>query len=164
MQCLKLQKNIKKRIVENTYILPQHICDEKEICRLLNRNNCFLIVEGDKGIGKSYVIDRALANYKENLSVISIDLSSDWSRQTLLLEITKELLQLDFSKLLMLLSEDEKKDLNNQILKNTKEEDDYLTALKQLLFFDIDEKTHYNYLVRTFFTNILDKTNISILL
>lgn len=164
MQCLKLQKNIKKRIVENTYILPQHICDEKEICRLLNRNNCFLIVEGDKGIGKSYVIDRALANYKENLSVISIDLSSDWSRQTLLLEITKELLQLDFSKLLMLLSEDEKKDLNNQILKNTKEEDDYLIALKQLLFFDIDEKTHYNYLVRTFFTNILDKTNISILL
>ena len=85
----------------------------------MNRDNCFLIVEGDKGIGKSYVIDKALANYQEDLSVISIDLGSDWSRQTLLLEITKELLQLDFSKLLTLLSEDDKEDLNKQILDKT---------------------------------------------
>lgn len=151
IQCHQSQKNVRKKIVENTYILPQHIRAEKEICNLLNRDNCFLIVEGDKGIGKSYVIDKALANYQEDLSVISIDLGSDWSRQTLLLEITKELLQLDFSKLLTLLSEDDKEDLNKQILDKTNENDDYLIALKQLLFFDIDEKTHYNYLVRTFF-------------
>lgn len=164
IQCHQSQKNVRKKIVENTYILPQHIRAEKEICNLLNRDNCFLIVEGDKGIGKSYVIDKALANYQEDLSVISIDLGSDWSSQTLLLEITKELLQLDFSKLLTLLSEDDKEDLNKQILDKTNENDDYLIALKQLLFFDIDEKTHYNYLVRTFFANILDKTNISIIL
>ena len=123
-----------------------------------------MIVEGDRGIGKSYVIDRALTNYKENSSVISIDLSSDWSRQTLLLEITKELLQLDFSKLLASLSEGDKKDLNRQLLENANIEDDYLIALKQLLFLDVKEQAHYNYLVRTFFTNILEKTNISILL
>lgn len=123
-----------------------------------------MIVEGDRGIGKSYVIDRALTNYKENSSVISIDLSSDWSRQTLLLEITKELLQLDFSKLLASLSEGDKKDLNRQLLENANTEDDYLIALKQLLFLDVKEQAHYNYLVRTFFTNILEKTNISILL
>lgn len=119
IQCHQSQKNVRKKIVENTYILPQHIRAEKEICNLLNRDNCFLIVEGDKGIGKSYVIDKALANYQEDLSVISIDLGSDWSRQTLLLEITKELLQLDFSKLLTLLSEDDKEDLNKQILDKT---------------------------------------------
>lgn len=110
------------------------------------------------------MIDRALTNYKENSSVISIDLSSDWSRQTLLLEITKELLQLDFSKLLASLSEGDKKDLNRQLLENANIEDDYLIALKQLLFLDVKEQAHYNYLVRTFFTNILEKTNISILL
>lgn len=164
IQYQNLEGRVRKIFAENTYILPQHISAEKEICSLLNRNNCFLIVEGDRGIGKSYVIDRALANYKENSSVIPIDLSSDWSRQTLLLEITKELLQLDFSKLLALLSEGDKKDLNRQILENANTEDDYLIALKQLLFFDVDEKVHYNYLIRTFFANILEKTNISILL
>jgi hypothetical protein len=158
------EANLKKKFAENTYILPQHISAENEIYNLLKRNNCFLIVEGDKGIGKSYVIKRALASYSENASVISIDLSSDWSCQTLLLEITKELLQLDFSKLLALLSENDKKDLNQQILENANKEDDYLIALKQLLFFDVDEKAHYNYLVRTFFTNILEKTKISIIL
>ena len=158
------EKNIKKKFVENAYILPQHISAEKDIYNLLKRNNCFLIVEGDKGIGKSYVIERVLAGYSENASVISIDLSSDWSRQTLLLEITRELLQLDFPKLLALLSDSDKEDLNRQILKSVNKENDYLVALKQLLFFDVDEKTHYNYLVRTFFTNILEKTNISILL
>lgn len=164
IQYQNLEGRVRKIFAENTYILPQHISAEKEICSLLNRNNCFLIVEGDRGIGKSYVIDRALTNYKENSSVISIDLSSDWSRQTLLLEITKELLQLDFSKLLASLSEGDKKDLNRQLLENANIEDDYLIALKQLLFLDVKEQAHYNYLVRTFFTNILEKTNISILL
>lgn len=158
------EKIIKKKFMEDTYILPQHISAEKEIYNLLRRNNCFLIVEGDKGIGKSYVIERAITRYSKNTSVISIDLSSDWSRQTLLLEITRELLQLDFPKLLALLSENDKKDLHRQILENADKENDYLIALKQLLFFDIDEKAHYNYLVRTFFANILDKTKISILL
>ena len=54
--------------------------------------------------------------------------------------------------------------MNRQILENANTEDDYLIALKQLLFFDVDEKVHYNYLIRTFFANILEKTNISILL
>ena len=164
IQSHNAEEKIIKVFAEKTYVLPEHAYAEKEICSLLNRNNCFLIIEGDKGIGKSYVIDRVLANYSENSSVISIDLSSDWSCQTLLLEITKELLQLDFSKLLALLSEDDKKDLNKLISENANKEDDYLKALKQLLFFDVNEKTHYNYLVRTFFTNVLEKTNISILL
>lgn len=158
------EKNIRKTVVENTYILPQHISAEKEIYSLLKRNKCFLIVDGDKGIGKSYVIKRVLESYSENVSVISINLSSDWSGQTLLLEITRELLQLDFLKLLALLSESDKEYLSLQISESANQGNDYLIALKQLLFFDASEKAHYNYLIRTFFTNILEKTNISILL
>ena len=164
IQSKKLEENVRKNFSENNYILPQHICEKNEICSLLKRSNCFLIVEGDKGIGKSYAINRVLENYSKKSSVISIDLSSEWSRQTLLLEITRELLQLDFSKILSLLSEADKQDLNKQIVQSSNNEDDYLIALKQLLFFNTEEQINYNYLVRTFFTTILEKTNISILL
>lgn len=66
---------------------------KKKISDLLKQDHCFLIVEGDKGIGKSYIIKRALNKYSETTSVIAIDLSSEWSQQTLLLEFTKVLLQ-----------------------------------------------------------------------
>ena len=155
---------IQKKIGENLYVLPNHVHAEKEISDLLKQDHCFLIVEGDKGIGKSYVIKRVLNKYSETTSVIAIDLSSDWSQQTLLLEFTKVLLQLDFFKLLSLLSKDDKTELNHQISEDMIQSDDYLLALKQLLFFDAAERTHYNYLVRTFFTNILEKTNLSITL
>lgn len=155
---------IQKKIRENLYVLPKHVHAENEISDLLKQDHCFLIVEGDKGVGKSYVIKRALNKYSEKTSVIAIDLSSDWSQQTLLLEFTKVLLQLDFFKLLALLSIDDKTELNHQISENMIQSDDYLLALKQLLFFDAAERTHYNYLVRTFFTNILEKTNLSIIL
>lgn len=158
------EKIIQKKFTENTYILPEHKQAEKDISSLLKRNNCFLIIEGDKGIGKSYVIERVLNRYMDNISIISIDLSSSWSKQTLLIEITKELLQLDFSKLMNLLSESDKEELNRQISERADKQDDYLIALKQILFFDATEKVHYNYLVRTFFTNILNKTKISIVL
>lgn len=155
---------IQKKIGENLYVLPNHVHAEKEISDLLKQDHCFLIVEGDKGIGKSYVIKRVLNKYSETTSVIAIDLSSEWSQQTLLLEFTKVLLQLDFFKLLSLLSKDDKTELNHQISEDMIQSDDYLLALKQLLFFDAAERTHYNYLVRTFFTNILEKTNLSIIL
>lgn len=155
---------IQKKIGENLYVLPNHVHAEKEISDLLKQDHCFLIVEGDKGIGKSYVIKRVLNKYSETTSVIAIDLSSEWSQQTLLLEFTKVLLQLDFFKLLSLLSKDDKTELNHQISEDMIQSDDYLLALKQLLFFDAAERTHYNYLVRTFFTNILEKTNVSIIL
>lgn len=155
---------IQKKIEENLYVLPNHVHVENELSDLLKQDHCFLIVEGDKGIGKSYIIKRALNKYSEKTSVIAIDLSSDWSQQTLLLEFTKVLLQLDFFKLLSLLSKDDKTELNHQISEDMIQSDDYLLALKQLLFFDAAERTHYNYLVRTFFTNILEKTNLSITL
>ena len=156
--------NIQKKIEENIYVLPNHIYAEKRISDLLNQEHCFLIVDGDKGIGKSYVIKRVLTNFEKESSIISIDLSSDWSQQTLLLEITKELLQLDFLKLLSLLSKSDKDELSQQLTESMVKSNDYLLALKQLLFLDIAEKTNYNYLIRTFFINILEKTNLSIIL
>lgn len=158
------QKNVTKRITENVYVLPEHRKAEQEISSLLQCRNCFLLIEGDKGIGKSYVIERVLNYYKETTPIISIDLSSDWSSQTLLVELSKEILQLDFLKVLSLLSEKDKQELSQQVGANSNKESDYLVALKQLLFFDTSETSNYNYLVRTFLKNILEKSKLTIIL
>lgn len=156
--------SINKKILDSTYILPRNEIIENDLKNLLNKCHTFLLVEGDMGVGKSFVIKRVLDSLRAQFSIIPIDLSSHWSNQTLVVEIMKCILHLDFFQILSLLTCEEKEEIKHEIIDYQNVSEDYLKALKQLLSFETTETLHFNYLIKIFLKNILEKVQSNFIL